>query len=42
MIKSGLIKQANQALMTLCVEKLKEFIVDRDANCMIFKIIRII
>ncbi|OUM68944.1 hypothetical protein PIROE2DRAFT_3171 [Piromyces sp. E2] len=32
MIKSGLIKQANQALISLCVEKLKEFIVDRDAN----------
>ncbi|ORX88262.1 Adaptor protein complex AP-3 delta subunit [Anaeromyces robustus] len=32
MIKSGLIKQANQSLIALSVEKLKEFIVDRDAN----------
>lgn len=35
MIKSGLIKQANQPLISLCIEKLKEFIVDRDANRMI-------
>ncbi|KAL6613181.1 Adaptor protein complex AP-3 delta subunit [Neocallimastix californiae] len=32
MIKSGIIKQANQPLISLCIEKLKEFIVDRDAN----------
>jgi len=32
MIRSGIIKQANQPLIGLCIEKLKEFIVDRDAN----------